>query len=436
METSVSSRPLTPAWTTFRPHAIQSRLWRTRARFVAACAGRGSGKTALSFRRLVRFLPIRKPWDNPQYFYGAPTREQAKRLAWDELKLLIPPNWIKGRPNETELVIDTVFGSSLHLVSLEKPERIEGTQWDGGVLDESSDGRPGIFARSIVPALTHKNGWCWRIGVPKRHGPGAREFKEFFDRGLLGIDPLQESYTWPSWDILSAEQIEEARTQLGTIDFEEQFGGNWQSPEGQIYYGFSRERNVDDSVVYNPNEKIYVGSDFNVSPMAWTLAHKVDGRALVFDELYIMNTNTPKTLDALYARYPNHKAGWRFCGDATSKARKTAATHSDYVLIKNDIRFENKEVRYPDSNPAIGDRFACVNANCSNARVVINSKCRNLLDDLEACAYKEGSKEQDKSNKFEGHITDALGYFLVREFPIRLRLNDNQKGIGVVMSNA
>lgn len=387
----------------------------------------------MSFRRLVRFLPVLKEWDNPRYFYGCPTREQAKRNGWDEIQSLIPPEWIKSK-NETELTIDTVFGSSLHLVSLEKPQRIEGTQWDGGVLDESSDEKPGIFSKTVVPALTHRNGWCWRIGVPKRHGIGAKEFHEFFDRGLLGLDKLQASFTWPSWDILSEQDIAEAKTQLGEIDYLEQFGGNWQSPEGQIYYGFKRERNVSSDVMYNPNEKIYVGSDFNVSPMSWTLAHKIDGRALVFDELHVMNTNTPKTLDILFNRYPEHKAGWRFIGDATSKARKTAATYSDYVLIKNDSRFENKEVRYPDSNPAIADRFATVNAVCSNARLLINPKCRFLIDDLEACAYKEGSREQDKSDKLAGHITDALGYFLFREFPIRLKIGSNQKSIGIVMA--
>ena len=113
--------PLTNAWTQLRSHKPQSDLWRTRARFVAVAAGRGSGKTELARRRLVRYLPVKKPWADPMYFYAAPTYAQARRIAWGPLKALIPPSWLKGQPSETDMVIRTVFGSSLHVIGMDKP---------------------------------------------------------------------------------------------------------------------------------------------------------------------------------------------------------------------------------------------------------------------------------------------------------------------------
>jgi hypothetical protein len=73
-----------------RYHPVQAALERCNARFVGIQAGRGSGKTELSKRRLVRWLPVPKPWRDPRYFFCAPTHEQAKRLAWNDILALIP----------------------------------------------------------------------------------------------------------------------------------------------------------------------------------------------------------------------------------------------------------------------------------------------------------------------------------------------------------
>ena len=153
---------LTPAWTQLRYHEQQAQLWRDPARFIAVRAGRGSGKTELARRRIVRMLPIEKPWSDPIYFYALPTFAQARRVAWRPIKKLIPPEWIKGNPSESELRIDTVFGATLYVIGMDKPQRYEGVQWDGGIIDESSDQRPDAFKLSFLPALAHRNGWCWR----------------------------------------------------------------------------------------------------------------------------------------------------------------------------------------------------------------------------------------------------------------------------------
>ena len=67
-----------------RPHKVQYRLWHCTARFVGVPAGRRSGKTEIAKRRLVLALSQPKPWHDPRYFYGAPTRDQAKRIAWQD----------------------------------------------------------------------------------------------------------------------------------------------------------------------------------------------------------------------------------------------------------------------------------------------------------------------------------------------------------------
>ena len=393
--------------------------------------GRGSGKSELAKRRVVRMLPIRKPWPDPLYFYTLPTYAQAKRVAWKHILSLIPKEWIK-KIRESDLIVETVFGSELHVLGMDKPQRIEGVQWDGGVVDESCDQKPGVFDRSIMPALAHRNGWCWRIGVPKRYGVGAKEFKGVCDVGLSGEDPDVVTYTWPSSDILTPEQLSAAQRLLDARDYNEQYNATWETVGGCVFYAFDHAniRRVD----YNPGEKIIVGSDFNVDPMAWVLAHDRGGVLHVFGELYLRNTNTQSTLDELFKRYGKHNAGWVFFGDASGRARKTSASSSDYLIIRNDERFKGRKIYYLKSNPPIADRFAATNALFRNARgerrCFIDPGCIHLIDDLQSRQYKEGSKEPDDYGDI-GHASDALGYIIYRKYPIRFNLESSPVVVSV-----
>lgn len=419
-------------WPKLRYHEQQSNAWRSKKRFVALACGRGSGKTELARRRVVRFLPIKKNWPNPIYFYALPTIAQARRVAWKPILDLIPKDWIK-EVNKTDLRIDTVFGSTLYIVGADKPQRLEGVQWDGGIIDESSDQRPGFFDLTLLPALSHKSGWVWRIGVPKRFGIGAKEFKTFFERGLSGDNQI-DSFSWKSEEIIPKEEIERAKALLDEVDYLEQYCAVFQSGSGMVFHAYDEILNVSENAEYNPNKYIVVGSDFNVDPMCWILAHidMANNTIHVFDEIVKRNTNTQRTLDALHAKYGQHKAGWFFIGDATGQARKTSAAMSDYLQILNDTRFENKRVYYPKSNPNVLNRFASCNAMLCNAngdrRLFIHPRCKTLQIDLDNRAYKPGTREVNDYGDI-GHITDALGYVVHVLFPINHKLKAHKPDI-------
>lgn len=442
---------LTPDFYPLKYHPQQSKLWRTKARFVAVAAGRGSGKTELARRRVVRMLPVKKAWNNPYYFYCLPTVLSAKRIAWKEILKLVPKDWIADI-NKTEMRIETVFGSTLQIFGMDKPERFEGSQYDGGVLDESSDQKPDVFNRSVLPALSHRNGWCWRIGVPKRYGIGAADFKGFFDKGMRGesfiaedetlqkilgnTDLRIESYTWTSEGIVKPEIIAFAKANLDLRDYNEQFRASWEDVGGRIFFAYDDVLNVDNNVCYHENLPLCIGSDFNVDPMAWVIGHRYKDRLEIFDELWIRNTSTQQTLDILHKKYGNHKAGFEFFGDATGRARKTAASQaaqSDYLIIRGDARFNRAGCYYPKSNPGIADRFAACNALFCNVdkvrRCIIHPRCNRLRKDLLTRAYAEGSRLPDDSGDI-GHITDALGYIIHRAYPL-ISQTEHKPGVSI-----
>lgn len=324
---------------------------------------------------------------------------------------------MQGKPSETEHVILTKFGSELHLVGLDEPARIEGVQWCGGVGDESSDTKPEAFNRSIRPALSHWGGFFWRIGVPKRYGVGAFAFRQCFLP-----DSYWEQYSWPSSDILTSEEIALAKETMDEHDYLEQYEASWLTAGGLAFHAFDEAVNVR-RVPYDPSLPIVVGSDFNVNPMAWVLGHQLGKQRFgVFDELWLRDSNTSRTLDTLYARYGQHKGGWEFNGDATGAARKTSASRSDYIQIRDDTRFKSARVRYPRSNPPIKDRIASCNAMLCNARKVsrlfIDPCCTHLITDMQVRAIDKYGTAENHGDI--GHITDALGYIIHIHYPIRV----------------
>lgn len=417
-------------WPRLNYHPVQYKLWVCPKRFAYVPAGRQSGKSELSFRRLVRYLRIKKPWPDPKYVYGGPTFAQAKRTAWRRLLNLIPEHWIEDIYT-SELTIRTIFGSELILTGLDKPQRIEGLILDGIVIDESCDIKPGVFDLSILPMLVLRDGWAWQIGVPKRHGVGVVEYRTRFEKASRGELPSSAGFTWPSSDIIPAELLEYARATMATRDFEEQFNASFLTVSGGIFYAFDRRYNIR-PCMYDPEKAILVGSDYNTNPMHWLLCHLQNDKLLVFDEIFLRNTNTQETLKVMLAKYGDHKGGWECYGDASSRGRHTSAYATDYVQLAGNLQLQamGRSMHYMQFNIPLTDRFAATNAKLCNGAgttgVFIDSHCTHLINDLELRSFKPGSREPDDHDDIS-HGTDALGYIIVQRWPLRLQIPTSNK---------
>lgn len=397
---------------------------RTPARFVAVACGRGSGKTEVARRKLVASLPEPKPHPDPEYFYAAPTTDQARRLGWEKIVPLIPRDWIR-KVNESSMTVRTVFGATLRVFGLDKSARVEGLQYDGGVIDESSDVKPKTFDLTFRPALTARRAWCWRIGVPKRFGAGAREFREYFDMCRKSEDPDYAAFKWASSTVQSPEELRVHQESMDPRDYSEQFDASWESISGAVYYCYDSMESLWRGEDYDWDLPLFVGSDFNVDPMAWVLVQPKDGKLVVVDEIYLKDTNTRETLDKLWSMYEGHRGGWHFFGDASGRARKSSAETTDYLQIKADERFANAKIYYPRANPPVANRHAAVNwalkAASGQRTLFVHERCVNLRRDLEYLAYKPGTREVDVRDKMAGHITDALGYVVHQVKPMRVQ---------------
>lgn len=382
-------------------------------------AGRRSGKTELAKRRLITVLPARQNWEDPRYFAAAPTREQAKRVYWNDLKALVPREWVR-KIYETDLCIATRFGSELWVLGMDRPERIEGTPWDGGVLDEYANMRPDAWSENVRPALADRSGWCWFIGVPE----GLNHYKEIADYAASGNDPDWGIYRWNSAEILPAPEIEAAQRVLDPRTFRQEFEASFEGSTGRAYYAYSRAKHEDATIEVNGRLKLLVCCDFNVGLCVWEIVQTDGEKVWAVDEIALRDTNTAQMGKAVLSKYASHRPGIAVYGDAAGMNRSTAGK-SDYAILR-ELGFSDQRVAR--SNPSVRDRVNSVNALLENvdgrARLYHHPRCSHLRRDFETVEWCQNGAGLDKSNQDRTHATDAIGYFVENEFPLRMERPD------------
>lgn len=456
----------TSRWTLMRPHAEQARYFNSKARFNVVPAGRRSGKTEIAKRRLVRTAIQRlsmpnPPFFNARYFAAAPTRDQAQRIYWEDLKALVPPQYLAGPPKEAKLIISLKDRVEIHVIGMDRPERFEGAPWDGGILDEYGNMKEQAWMQNVLPALADRKGWCDLIGVPE----GRNHYYDRYLEALACKDGSMEAHHWKSADILPPDQIEMFRRMMDDLSFRQELEAEFAEFAGQCYYPF----NEDDHVMplfYDPAAPLIFCFDFNVSPGVAVVVQEqvipgqfeqvtirdtsnpltireqqglvsynrvinapVVGTGAIGEVCIKSNSNTPAVVNRLIQDWGDHQGQIICYGDATGGSKGTAkVTGSDWDIIERMLYDHYGEGRVfmevPPANPPERVRVNAVNTRLKTGdgviRLAVSPDCKALIKDLAGVRVLEGgSGEIDKKrDRMLTHISDALGYYIVREFPL------------------
>jgi hypothetical protein len=127
-----------------------------------------------------------------------------------------------------------------------------------------------------------------------------------------------------------------------------------------------------------------------------------------------------------------HK-GVVYChGDATGGAQGSARVQgSDWQLVRAELSpvfGRNLNFRFPQANPKERVRINAVNSRLRAAdgtiRMMIDPvRCPNVVKDFEGVRLLEGgSGEIDKKiDPHLSHLSDSIGYYISKEFPLRTR---------------
>lgn len=392
-------------------------------RFVALISGIRGGKTFSGAREATK-----QAWNSKgKGVYGiiAPTYNMLDRTTWQEFKEAARP--LIAQENDTKKVITLKNGRRVHGHSAENPDRIRNETFCGFWCDEAREMRSfGVLWKVLQGRVLSTGGKGFITTSPnsyddihdifianKQKGHGVVRFPTYANIYLSkeGIDQLFDSY-----DEKFAQQ---------------ELMGEFVIFQGAVYYTFDRNKNAGDLAFkvaqYDPEQPLVLCCDFNVDPMAWVVCQvqTVNGlkQIVVIDEIFMRNANTVTACQEFKRKFPSHSTGVHLYGDATGRARHPSSNVTNWKIIEDELMLYGVQSHVPTKNPAERDRVNAVNGVICNSkgvrRLLVNPNCKKVIADLEQVGYKDGTTEIDKNkNKDLTHISDALGYFIEKDFSL------------------
>lgn len=416
-------------WYQLKDHPVQLALVRAvpdGVRFPLVPAGRRSGKT----ERFKRFLVKQANRLAGAYFAAAPTHDQAKKIFWDDLKALTLSVMHTKRPSESDRIIYMPNGSEIHVIGLDKPQRIEGIPWKGGGIDEFADVKPEAWEANILPALNTVNpldpdyrAWCWLLGVPD----GLNHYYDLCEAAQTKGDPNFKVFHWKSAEILPPDVIEAMKRAMSEKQYRQEFEASFETASGRIYEDYSTANHTTEQI--QPHEQLLWFHDFNFTPMSSGVGVRREKALYLLEEIILTSAVARQSALEFVERYREHKNRHVIIyGDPAGRAGEKHGHASDYTEIESVLRTNGWTFtrRVKPAAPAIKDRQNAVRAKIKNAAgevsLFVNPKAAPYTHKgLATVQTKKGSTYQEEETEYQ-HITTAIGYMVDYEFPIAQRM--------------
>jgi len=412
-------------WYDLIPHKTQLELLDavpSGIRFPLVPAGRRSGKT----ERFKRFLVKEANKTPGQYFAAAPTHDQAKKIFWDDLKAFSLSATHKKRPSESDRIIHMDSGSELHVIGLDKPQRIEGIPWKGGGIDEFADIKSLAWAENILPALNTVSpldpdyrAWCWLLGVPD----GLNHYYDLCMMAEGGENPDFKVFTWFSADILPPDVIESVKRSMSARQFRQEFEASFETATGRIYEDYGKDNYTDETI--QPHEQLRWFHDFNYTPLCSGIGVFRGKGIYLLEEIILTSAVARQSALEFVERYKDHRnKNVLVYGDPAGKAGEKHGHESDYTEIERVLREYGWSFtrRVKPSTRSIKDGQNAVRAKIKNAAgetclFVNTARAPYTHKALAAGQLKKGSTFLEEDSEFQ-HIGTAVRYMIEYEFPI------------------
>ena len=420
-------------WYRLKDHPVQLSLVKAvhdGVRFPLVPAGRRSGKT----ERFKRFLVKQANRVPGPYFAAAPTHDQAKKIFWDDLKAFSLSSLHTKRPSESDRIIYLPNGSEIHVIGLDKPQRIEGIPWKGGGIDEFADIKSTAWEANILPALNTVNplepdyrAWCWLLGVPD----GLNHYYDLCSAAETGENPDFKVYHWKSAEILPPDVIDAMRRAMSTKQFRQEFEASFETASGRIYEDYSKANHTSERI--QPHEQLMWMHDQNFTPLSSAIGVRrgEGGNDLyLLDEIVLTSAVSKQAALEFVEKYKTHQNKHVLIyGDPAGKAGEKHGHASDYTDIEGVLKSNGWQYtrKVKPAHPSIKDRQNAVRAKIMTAdghiSLFVNPVTAKWCDKgLATVQLQQGSTfQEDQKNQYQ-HITTAIGYCVDREWPIEKRI--------------
>tara|TARA_R110000764_G_scaffold216959_1_gene303990 strand:- start:1442 stop:2758 length:1317 start_codon:yes stop_codon:yes gene_type:complete len=411
-------------WYELKDHPVQLALVdavKDGVRFPLVPAGRRSGKT----ERFKRFLVKQANKTVGAYFAAAPTHDQAKKIFWDDLLKFSLSFTHEKRPNIAERIIYLNNGSEIHVLGLDKPQRIEGIPWKGGGIDEFADIKPEAWESNIYPALNTVNpldpsyrAWCWLLGVPD----GLNHYYDLCQQAETDADVNFKVFHWMTAEIFP-EMAEDAKKVMSLKQYKQEFEASFETASGRIYEDYSKANHTTETI--QEHEQLLWYHDFNYTPLSSGVGVKRGDDYYLLEEIVLISAVALNSAQEFVERYKNHKNKKVIIyGDPAGKAGEKHSQASDYTDIEGELRSHGwtYERRVRSKAMSIKDSQNALRAKIKSADNVISLYVNTINapythKGLSTVQLKKGSTFMEVESDYQ-HITTAVRYMMDYEHPV------------------
>jgi hypothetical protein len=338
-----------------------------------------------------------------------------------------------SKPNETDLRIELVPGGTICLRGADNYDALRGDGLDFVVLDEYASISREAWTEVLRPALADRQGGALFIGTPQ----GFNHFHTLVESAEGEDDWQTFQFTTAEGGNVSPKELASAAQELDERTYRQEFEASFETMGvGRAYYAFDRVHAVKRFPV-NPHMALSWSLDFNMNPLCSVIAQVHEkGGVVILEELILPDSNTLAACEEFLSRTEKWFSGMplavRVYGDSTGEQHRTSASRTDWQIVKEFFgRYPERfhaMFRIPSANPPVKDRVNCVNAKMRNHagqyRLLVQPGCKELIKDFEQVCWKTDPHgnplvELDKSDPMRTHVSDAVGYLIAREFPMR-----------------
>lgn len=379
---------------------------RSNKKFLLLCGGIGSGKT-FSLAQYIIQRVARYP--KSLHFVGANTYSQLKNSTLSAVFSALQDLQIPFSYNQSTGLLE-FFGGRVLCKSMENFNALRGIEVGSFILDEVRDLRKEAFDM-MMGRLRDKHAGSNLQGRLVSSPSGYNWLFDYFDKngefntndfGIINASSMANKH-------LPDGYIESMKTQYDDKFYEQEILGKFVNiTSGKTYYSFVRENNVADFDTLANGTK-FIFQDYNIDPMTALLSFMHSDKLYIYDEVFLRNADTFMVIDAIYKK---GLRGGQVIPDSTGKNRKTSGK-SDHDMMR-EAGFTVLNTR----NPYVVDRVNNINRLLRDRKIVIHSRCKKLINDLEKVSWKD-SKLDQKTDPLLTHISDALGYGAWKLMPIR-----------------
>lgn len=380
----------------------QSIIAKDTHRFRVVNCGRRFGKTTLAVLEMIAKAVY---GNDRQVCYIAPTYQQARDIAWQELKKLSLPAVHKINESRLEITLNTTQGgkSTILLRGWESIETLRGQKFDFIVVDEIASMKNWAmnWQEVIRPTLTDVRGEALFISTPK----GFNHFYDLYN--LENKDTDFKAFHFTTYDNphIPVDEIEKAKREITEDRFSQEYLADFRKTEGLVYKEFDRSRHIFSEPIGNISEYI-AGVDFGfTNPCAVIHVKKdYDNTYWVVGEWYHRGRTEEQIAD--YIRSCNFNAVYPDPENpsAIEVLNRKGISVREVIKGKGSIETGVNRVR---------DLF-------KRNKLFIHQSCVNLISELETYSYPEKKPDHNEPEnpiKENDHALDALRYALITNQP-------------------